>query len=65
MARCKKLDTSKGEEVKISEFPNFSANGSIIGMKQKYYGKNALLVRCGNYIYNVTSEPKIYHDLAE
>ena len=38
--------------------PNFSATGSIKGMRDKYYGKNALLVKCGSYIYNVT--PDIY-----
>ena len=26
--------------------------------------KNALLVRCGNYIYNVSSEPEIYYNIA-
>lgn len=42
------------------KFPNFASNGSVSGMKKLYYGKGALLVRCGNYIYNVTSEPNIY-----
>lgn len=45
----------------IDEFPNFLTSGSIQGMKNKYYGKNALLVKCGSYIYNVTATPKIYH----
>ena len=26
-----------------------------------YYGKDALLVRCGSWIYNVTSRPDIYY----
>jgi hypothetical protein len=42
------------------KFPNFSVTGSITGMKKRYYGKDALLVKCGSYIYNVTSEPEIY-----
>lgn len=46
----------------LCDFPNFHKSGSIIGMKKLYYGKNALLVKCGDYIYNVTSEPKIYHN---
>jgi hypothetical protein len=25
-------------------------------MKNKFYGKNATLVKCGNYIYNVPKE---------
>ena len=40
----------------LSIFPNFSASGSIKGMKNLYYGKNALLIRSGSYIYNVTKE---------
>lgn len=44
----------------LSEFPNFSATGSVSGMKKQYYGKDAKLVKCGAYIYNVSSEPDIY-----
>lgn len=40
----------------LSEFPNFSANGSIIGMKKLYYGKDALLIKSGGYIYKVTED---------
>ena len=42
----------------LSQYPNFSATGSIKGMKEKYYGKNALLVRSGSYIYKVPE--KVY-----
>jgi hypothetical protein len=49
---------------KVSNFPNFDKSGSIRGMKKLYYGKDALLVQCGNYIYNVSSEPSIYYELA-
>lgn len=48
----------------LKEFPNFHKSGSISGMKKLYYGKGALLVRCGNYIYDVTSDPYIYKELA-
>ena len=37
----------------LSIFPNFSATGSIKGMKKYYYGKDALLIKSGQYIYNV------------
>ena len=37
----------------LSQYPNFSASGSIKGMKDKYYGKDATLIKSGNYIYNV------------
>lgn len=40
----------------LSVFPNFSASGSIKGMKKLYYGADALLIKSGAYIYKVTSE---------
>lgn len=55
---------NKGAKVDLSQFPNFSKTGSIKGMKNKYYGKNALLVKQGSYIYNVTCTPDIYYNEA-
>lgn len=60
--RTKTLRVQDGERLGIDNYPNFHKSGSIIGMKEKYYGKDALLVRCGNYIYNVTSNPAIYDE---
>lgn len=57
----KKNESSEGRRLNIGQFPNFHRSGSIRGMKKLYYGENCLLVRCGNYIYNVTSEPSIYN----
>jgi hypothetical protein len=59
--RTKTLKVSDGNKLKIHDFPNFHRSGSIIGMKKLYYGEDALLVRCGSYIFNVTSEPRIYN----
>lgn len=59
--KTRTITTEQGKRVNIGRFPNFHRSGSICGMKKLYYGKNALLVRCGSYIYNVTSEPNIYH----
>ena len=58
--KTKKLSVKDYEKYDLESFPNFSANGSIMGMKKQYYGKNALLVKCGSYIYNVTSKPEIW-----
>ena len=58
--RVKYLKVGLGEKFNIDQFPNFSATGSIRGMKDKFYGKDALLVKCGSWIYNVTSKPIIY-----
>lgn len=49
----------------LGEYANFHKSGSIRGMKQKYYGKFALLVKCGDYIYNVSANPHIYHNIAK
>lgn len=58
------LTVERGQKLHIEEYPSFHKSGSIMGMKNKYYGLDALLVRCGSYIYNVTSNPKIYWDYA-
>ena len=42
--RMKTLYTKDAERTGISHFPNFHKTGSITGMKELYYGKNALLV---------------------
>ena len=59
--KTKYMTKAQGEAVNISQFPNFHKSGSITGMKRLYYGVNTLLVRCGSYIYNVTSAPEIYN----
>ena len=54
------LPVSDREKYGLSQFPNFHRSGSILGMKNLYYGLDAKLVRCGDYIYNVSSKPEIY-----
>ena len=48
--QTKKMTVEQGKRCNISRFPNFHRSGSIKGMKKLYYGKDALLVRCGQYI---------------
>lgn len=43
-------------------FPNIHISGSVMGMKNLYWGLDAKCVRCGNYIYNVSSAPHIYDE---
>lgn len=62
--RTKTLYARDAERAGISRFPNCHRTENIIEMKKRYYGKKALLVRCGSYIYNVSSEPGIYHNIA-
>lgn len=59
--RVKTVYVKDKQRLKLSDFPNFSVAGSIAGMKKLFYDKDALLVRCGSWIYNVTSRPDIYY----
>lgn len=63
MSKVKYLKVAEGKKLGIDRFPNFHKSGSIRGMKEKYYGKDALLVQCGSHIYNVSSKPEIYHNI--
>ena len=63
MAAVKRISKEQGERIGISRFPNFHKTGSVSGMKQLYYGKEALLVRCGDFIYKGASEPEIYQTI--
>jgi len=62
--RVKRLSTKSSYQLHEMDFGNFHYTGSVKGMKAKYYGLNALLVRQGQYIYNVSSQPDIYHEIA-
>lgn len=62
MSRVKYLSVTRGQKVHIEQYPNFHKSGSIKGMKEKYYGKNSMLVRCGDYIYNV---PQRIYDMVD
>lgn len=57
--RVRRMTKDEGTIWQIAQYPNFSVTGNIEGMKNKYYGKDALLVRCGAWIYHVP--PKVYY----
>ncbi len=58
--RTKRIYVKDAERLNLSNYPNFSKTGSIAGMKKLYYGKDAKLVICGSYIYDVTGSNGIY-----
>lgn len=60
--KTKYMTVAEGEKINIHQYPNFHKSGSIAGMKKLYYGRNALLVRCGQYIFNV---PQSVYDIAK
>lgn len=59
--RTRRMTIEQDRRVSLGRFPNFHKSGSIKVMKRLYQGWNCLLIRCGNYIYNVPAEPKIYN----
>ena len=59
--KTKYMKVARGKQFGIEQYPNFHYSGSIIGMKKRFYGKKALLVRCGSWIYRV---PKAIYDAA-
>jgi len=59
----KEISAGQSEKLNLDRFPNFNRSGSIKGMRAKHYGKKALLLRCGQYIYNCSSEPEFFNTL--
>lgn len=53
MARVKYMTKDQAARCNLYSYPNFGPNGNVAGMKAKVYGKDALLVRCGAYVYHV------------
>lgn len=47
--------------INLDAFPNQGPNPSVIGMRNRYWGEHAMLVRQGEYVYNVTSRPDVYY----
>lgn len=61
--KYKELPAGQSDKLNLDRFPNFHRSGSVKVMRKKYYGKDALLLRCGNYIYNCSSEPEFFNKL--
>ena len=61
--KVKTMSVKHEKAYELEDLPNFHRTGSILGMR-KVYGKNALLIRCGGYIYNAASKPELYHNHA-
>lgn len=58
------IEVSKRERLHLDDYPSFHASGSISGMRKQFYGDEALLVRCGSCIYNVSRNPELYWEYA-
>ena len=66
--RVKYLKVSDGKRLGVAVYPSFHESGSIAGMKKQFYGEDALLVKCGSYIYSVGGDEygkNIYYNYAK
>ena len=54
--KTKRARKTPENEALLEQFPNAGPHPNVTGMKNKYYGINALCVMCGPYLYNVTRE---------
>jgi hypothetical protein len=63
--KTKTLPSKDRRAIALAGCPNFSRTGSIRGMKAKFYGKHAKLIRCGSWIYNCDSDAakRLYESL--
>ncbi len=44
------------QERELETFPNAGPYPNITGMKKHYWGKDALCIKCGPYVYHVDAE---------
>lgn len=49
------------EKYNMDSFPSMHRRFPLREIR-KYFGRKAMLVRCGSYIYNVSKNPEIYRD---
>lgn len=50
-----KKDSKEAQKLKLETRPSIHITGSVKGMKkQGYWGKNDVIVRSGNYYYNIS-----------
>lgn len=59
MFKTVRIPQADHDRYNLSEFPNAGPWPDVMGMKLKYWGKDALCVRCGNYVYKVDKETYI------
>lgn len=63
MAKTLYVSVKHYDRLGLGIFPNAGPNPHIGGMKKRYWGKDALCVKCGRYVYNVDQET--YEKVAE
>jgi len=60
MKRFKKITLEQGTDLNIEKFPKMHKLNRMKELSTFTSSKDDLLVKCGEYFYNVTNEPNIY-----
>ena len=50
------LSTKSPKARELEKFPSAGPRANITGMRKLYWGKDAYIVKCGQYIYKVDKE---------
>lgn len=53
MQKYKYVPSTEHNHNILSKFPNAGPHPNIAGMRNLYWGKDALLIKCGSYVYKV------------
>lgn len=56
MKRYKYIRTTPRNERILEKYPNAGPHPNITGMRRLYWGKDAFIIKCGVYAYNVPQE---------
>ena len=56
MKKYKRVQCTPHNENILKDYPNAGPNPNIAGMRKLYWGKDAFVIRCGAYAYNVPYE---------
>lgn len=60
MKRTRYMSVHHPKARALEDCPSAGPRPSVLGMKQLYWGMDALCVRSGQYVYNVTRRPDLY-----
>ena len=60
--KTKYISTKSPFASRLDQFPNAGPRPNITGMRAKYWRKDALIIKCGQYAYNVSSKPQFFEN---
>lgn len=58
--KYKYISTKSPFAGRLENFPNAGPNPNIQGMRNLYWGKDALVIKCGAYAYNISRDPAFF-----